>query len=100
MKRKASLTKRRNTKSSRHKRRRNTRRYSNRRNTRRHRIKSNKRRTIYHNGRRLKVHTLRGGNKYSNVPMSNGYSLGGIELSPENLNLANRPPHTAYKKCL
>ncbi len=57
-------------------------------------------RVIYHNGRRLKVHTFKGGNKFSNVPMSNGYSLGGIELAPENLNLANRPPHTAYKKCL
>ena len=100
MKRKASLTKRRNTRSSRQKRRHNTRRHSNRHNTRRHRTKSSKRRTIYHNGRRLKVHTLRGGNKYSNVPMSNGYSLGGIELPPENLNLANIPPHTAYKKCL
>ena len=35
----------------------------------------------------------------SNVPMSYGYSLGGVELAPENLNLANRPPHQSYKKC-
>ena len=62
--------------------------------------KNKRSRVIYHNGRRLKVHTFKGGNKFSNVPMSNGYSLGGIELAPENLNLANRPPHAAYKKCL
>lgn len=72
----------------------------------RHRRRSNKKSrsrqnksVIYHNGRRLKVHTLKGGNKFSNVPMSYGYSLGGVELAPENLNLANRPPHQSYKKC-
>ena len=101
MKRKTSLTKRRLKRRTRHKRRYNTQKYS-----RNHRYftknKRSRRRSsvIYHNGRRLKVHTLRGGNKFSNVPMSNGYSLGGIELLPENLNLANRPPHQAYKKCL
>ena len=57
-----------------------------------------KKRYISHNGR--KVFINKGGSIENNLPISFGYKLGGVDLSPNELNLANPPPHLAYKKCL